>query len=92
VFGILGLDPRQHVAIDPRYFRPSEVDLLLGDPSKAKRLLNWKPKVNFKELARMMTEADWELAKQEKLLVEEEKRSPGKTKWGNSMVSRPRAE
>ncbi len=92
VFGILGLDPKKHVAIDPRYFRPSEVDLLLGDPSKAKRVLKWQPKVNFKELARMMTEADWELAKQEKLLVEEEKRSPARNKWGTSMVSRPRAE
>jgi GDPmannose 4,6-dehydratase len=92
VFGILGLDSRQHVAIDPRYFRPSEVDLLLGDPGKAKRVLNWQPKVSFKELARMMTEADWELAKQEKLLTDQEKRTAGGNKWGNSMVSRPRAE
>ncbi|HEY8746480.1 MAG TPA: GDP-mannose 4,6-dehydratase [Tepidisphaeraceae bacterium] len=92
VFGILGLDPKQHVAIDPRYFRPSEVDLLLGDPSKAKRILKWQPKVNFKELARMMTEADWELAKQEKLITDAEKKTVGGNKWGNSMVSRPRAE
>ena len=91
-FGVLGLDWKKYVEIDPRYFRPSEVDLLLGDPGKARKVLKWQPKVNFKELARMMTEADWELAKQEKLLVEEEKRSPVRNKWGTSMVSRPRAE
>jgi GDPmannose 4,6-dehydratase len=92
VFGLLGLDARKHVATDPRYFRPSEVDLLLGDATKARRVLKWEPKVTFKQLARMMTEADWEVAKQERLLVEEEKRSPRTTKWGNSMVSRPRSE
>jgi len=46
------------------------VDLLLGDASKAERELNWKPKVTFKALAQMMTEADWKVAKQEKLLAE----------------------
>ena len=58
VFGHLGLDWQQHVEIDPRYFRPSEVDLLLGDASKARRVLQWEPRVGFRELARMMTEED----------------------------------
>ncbi|HXE53885.1 MAG TPA: GDP-mannose 4,6-dehydratase [Tepidisphaeraceae bacterium] len=70
VFALVGLDPRKHVEIDPRYFRPSEVDLLLGDPSKAKRLLGWTPKVTFKQLAKRMTEADHELARQERMLAE----------------------
>jgi GDPmannose 4,6-dehydratase len=46
------------------------VDLLLGDASKAKRLLGWTPKVTFKDLAKMMTDADWELAKRERVLAE----------------------
>ena len=46
------------VAVDPRYFRPTEVDLLIGDPSKAKEKLGWEPKVKFKELAKMMVDAD----------------------------------
>ncbi len=57
-FGHLGLDYQQHVEIDPRYFRPAEVDLLIGDPAKAKAKLGWQPQVTFKELVRLMTEAD----------------------------------
>jgi len=68
VFGNLQLDWTKYVEVDPRYFRPSEVDLLLGDPAKATKLLNWQPKVTFKTLAKMMTDADWRLAKREKLL------------------------
>jgi GDPmannose 4,6-dehydratase len=68
VFGLLDLDWHKHVEIDPRYFRPAEVDLLLGDASKARRELGWEPKVTFKELARMMTQADWAIAKRERLL------------------------
>jgi GDPmannose 4,6-dehydratase len=49
--------------IDPKYFRPTEVDLLLGDPSKAKKVLGWEPKVKFDELVKIMTLADWDLAK-----------------------------
>jgi len=49
--------------IDPKYFRPSEVDLLLGDASKAEKVLGWKPKVKFNELVEIMTKADWELVK-----------------------------
>ena len=70
VFGYLNLDWHQYVAIDPKYFRPTEVDLLLGNPAKAKKVLNWQPKVSFKELARMMTESDWQLARKERLLKE----------------------
>ncbi|HYE20501.1 MAG TPA: GDP-mannose 4,6-dehydratase [Tepidisphaeraceae bacterium] len=70
VFGILGLDWQKHVEIDPRYFRPAEVDLLLGDAGKAKRVLKWEPQVTFKALAKMMTEADWELARRERYVKE----------------------
>jgi GDPmannose 4,6-dehydratase len=57
-FGHLDLDWNQHVEIDPRYFRPAEVDLLIGDSSKARQKLGWEPKITFKELARMMVDAD----------------------------------
>ena len=70
VFGLLQLDWKKYVAVDPRYFRPAEVDLLLGDASKARKVLGWTPKVTFKALARMMTEADWKLAKNEKLIAD----------------------
>src|SRR5262249_21793 len=70
VFEYLDLDWKQYVAVDPRYFRPAEVDFLLGDPSKAKRILKWKPRGTFKVLAQMMTESDWKLAKREKILAE----------------------
>ncbi len=69
VFGLLDLDWKQHVEVDPRYFRPSEVDLLLGDSSKARRALKWEPKVTFAQLAAMMTEADWKIAQREKLIA-----------------------
>jgi GDPmannose 4,6-dehydratase len=64
-FGHLGLDWEQYVEIDPRYFRPAEVDLLLGDPTKAKTILGWEPKVSFKELVRIMVESDMKLAERE---------------------------
>ncbi|HQY89903.1 MAG TPA: GDP-mannose 4,6-dehydratase, partial [Tepidisphaeraceae bacterium] len=70
VFGYLDLDWNKYVEIDPKYFRPTEVDLLLGDPSKAAKALNWKPKVTFKALAEMMIKTDWEMAKRERLLKE----------------------
>jgi GDPmannose 4,6-dehydratase len=59
-FGALELDWKKYVEIDPRYFRPTEVDHLHGDPSKAKRVLGWKPKVSFKGLIEMMVKADEE--------------------------------
>ncbi|HQU09412.1 MAG: GDP-mannose 4,6-dehydratase [Verrucomicrobia bacterium 21-51-4] len=64
-FGRLDLDWKEYVKHDPRYERPAEVDLLLGDASKAKKVLNWEPKVRFKELVNIMVDADLELAKQE---------------------------
>jgi len=70
VFGYLDLEWQKYVEIDARYYRPTEVDVLQGDASKAKRVLKWEPKVAFKELARMMTDADMEIAKQEKILKE----------------------
>ena len=57
-FGIVGLDWQKYVEIDPKYFRPAEVDLLIGDSSKAKQKLGWEPKVKFKDLVKMMVEAD----------------------------------
>ncbi len=70
VFNILELDPEQYVEIDPRYLRPTETDELLGDASKAREKLGWKPKVSFTALVRMMVMADWELAKEERILTE----------------------
>jgi len=64
-FGLLGLDWEQYVQFDARYERPSEVDLLIGDPAKAKRVLGWEPKVRFKDLVRIMVEADLKLAARE---------------------------
>ncbi len=57
-FSQVGLDWQKHVVVDPKYFRPAEVDILLGDPSKARAKLGWHPRVGFKELVRMMVEAD----------------------------------
>ncbi|MGA2499097.1 MAG: GDP-mannose 4,6-dehydratase [Tepidisphaeraceae bacterium] len=67
-FSLLGMDWTQHVEIDKRYLRPSEVDLLLGNPAKAGKKLNWKPRVLFKDLVKMMVESDLELARQERML------------------------
>ncbi|HEX7313465.1 MAG TPA: GDP-mannose 4,6-dehydratase [Pyrinomonadaceae bacterium] len=64
-FGYLGLDWEKYVEIDPRYFRPAEVDLLLGDPTKARTILGWEPKVSFKELVKIMVDSDMKLAERE---------------------------
>jgi len=64
-FGLLGLDWEKYVKYDTRYERPSEVELLIGDASKLKKQIGWEPKVKFKELVRIMTEADLELARRE---------------------------
>jgi GDPmannose 4,6-dehydratase len=61
-FGYVGLDWEKYVKIDPRYFRPTEVDYLLADPSLSQNELGWKPKVLFKELVRIMVDADLELS------------------------------
>jgi GDPmannose 4,6-dehydratase len=65
----LSLDWRKFVEIDPRYIRPTEVDHLLGDSSKARNPLKFEPKVNFEELVSMMVQHDLELAHQEKTLI-----------------------
>ena len=70
VFQKLNLDYQKHVIIDPKYFRPTEVDVLLGDSSKAKNILRWKPRVGFDQLIDMMIEADMEQAGKEKTLFE----------------------
>jgi GDPmannose 4,6-dehydratase len=68
-FGQVGLDYNDYVEIDPRYFRPAEVDLLLGDPAKAMKKLGWKPRTSFSQLVEMMVESDMELAAREKTLI-----------------------
>jgi GDPmannose 4,6-dehydratase len=59
-FSHVGLDWQEHVLVDPKFVRPAEVDHLIGNPAKAKRVLGWKPKVNFRQLVEMMVEADLE--------------------------------
>jgi GDPmannose 4,6-dehydratase len=54
------LNWEDYVEIDPRYFRPTEVDLLIGDPTKAKTVLGWEPEVSFKELVEIMVKADYD--------------------------------
>jgi GDPmannose 4,6-dehydratase len=67
-FGCVGLDAEDFIAIDPKYFRPTEVEQLLGDATKAKKKLGWAPTTSVEELARMMVESDMELAAREKTL------------------------
>jgi GDPmannose 4,6-dehydratase len=83
-FGQLDLDWQAHVEIDPRYYRPAEVDLLLGDPSKAQQKLGWKPRVSFKELVKLMVEHDLELARRERMIAEKEGRELNSKRWGAS--------
>jgi len=64
-FNYVGLDWKKYVQIDKRYFRPTEVDYLLGDGSKARKRLGWKPKVNFRQLVRMMVDSDMKVVVQE---------------------------
>jgi GDPmannose 4,6-dehydratase len=61
-FGYVGLDWREYVRIDPRYFRPNEVDFLMADYGKARQVLKWEPRVYFKDLVRVMVDADLEMA------------------------------
>ena len=64
-FSHLGLKWSSHVEVDPSFERPSEVDILLGDPTKVREVLGWKPRVTFRELARIMVDADLEAARKE---------------------------
>ena len=77
VFGHLDLDWEKYVEIDPRYFRPAEVELLLGDATKAREKLGWQPRVTFKELAAMMTDYDWEKAREQRVLAEHRQKQNG---------------
>ncbi len=65
-FARLGLDPAKYVEFDPRFMRPAEVDILIGDSGKANRILGWEPKIRFRQLVEMMVDADLELAEREK--------------------------
>lgn len=65
VFSYLDLDWQEYVEIDSYYFRPTEVDYLLGDATKARTKLNWEPKIGFQELVRLMTDHDLDLAERE---------------------------
>jgi GDPmannose 4,6-dehydratase len=64
-FAEVGLDPRDYVVIDPQFYRPAEVDILLADPAKAESQLGWKPRTNLSQLVRMMVASDLEIAKRE---------------------------
>ncbi len=68
-FEHLGLPSDEHVVVDPRYFRPSEVDLLLGDATKARQRLGWRPETSFRELVKLMVDHDWMLARDERTLA-----------------------
>jgi GDPmannose 4,6-dehydratase len=67
-FSYVGLDWREHVEIDPWYYRPAEVDLLVGDASKAKRKLGWEPRTRFRELVHLMVDADQSLLGKEETM------------------------
>ena len=69
-FACLDLEFEQYVGFDKKYERPAEVDLLIGNPQKAKSKLNWEPKTTFKELVSLMVEEDMKIAQQEKALSE----------------------
>ena len=84
VFARLGMDYRDHVEMDKRYFRPTEVNALLGDASKAHKKLGWKPKVTFEKLIDMMIAADMDLAKREKTLLDAG-HNTGKRNSGNGI-------
>jgi GDPmannose 4,6-dehydratase len=81
-FGHLGLDWEKYVEIDPRYFRPAEVDLLLGDPTKARTILGWEPKVGFKELVKIMVDSDMRLAEREQRARQHEGEFATTGGWG----------
>jgi GDPmannose 4,6-dehydratase len=57
-FAHVGLDPQEHVKVDPRFLRPAEVEHLIGDASKAREKLGWQPRTSFEELVRMMVDSD----------------------------------
>jgi GDPmannose 4,6-dehydratase len=89
-FGYVDMDWHDYVRIDPRYYRPTEVDYLEADTSKAKKQLDWEPKIKFHELVRIMVDADLELAGQEapgegQRIIEE--KFSGWHRWEDQVVS-----
>ncbi len=90
-FGYLKMDWRDYVRIDPRYFRPTEVDYLLCNPSRAKKELNWSPKIDFKNLVRIMVDADMELAglesPREGHRILQERFMDGWHRWDHQVIS-----
>jgi len=83
-FAYLDLDWQQYVEVDPKYFRPAEVDLLLGDASKARTKLGWEPKVDFNQLVKLMVDHDLALAKHEAEAQETQTATvAAKTRWGS---------
>jgi len=64
-FGYVDLDYRDYVVQDERFMRPAEVDLLIGDSTRARKALGWRPKTNFQELVQMMVDADLQLLKEQ---------------------------
>jgi GDPmannose 4,6-dehydratase len=82
-FGYLDLDWQRHVEIDPRYFRPAEVDLLLGDAGKARRELGWEPKVTFDQLVKLMVDHDLKLAKAESANAQTNELATAGARWSS---------
>jgi GDPmannose 4,6-dehydratase len=82
-FGYLDLDWQRHVEIDPRYFRPAEVDLLLGDAGKARRKLGWEPKVTFDQLVKLMVDHDLKLAKAESANAQTNELATAGARWSS---------
>ena len=80
-FGYLDLDWKEHVEIDPRYYRPAEVDVLMGDATKAREALGWTPRVQFKELVRLMVDHDMGLATRERA-INERSGQTNTSSWG----------
>ena len=74
-FSYAGLDWKKYVEIDQRYFRPTEVDVLIGDSRKARRKLKWKPKVNFQQLVHMMVDADMDVVHKQLYGIQGESRN-----------------
>ena len=92
-FGYADMDWHKYVEIDPRYYRPTEVDFLMADPTRSKQRLDWEPKVKFHELVRIMVDADLELARLEcpgegKKVVDE--KFSGWHRWEDQVVSMER--
>ena len=89
-FSHAGLDWEKHVEIDPKYFRPTEVDFLQGDSSKARKALNWQPKTSFSQLVQMMVASDIRLAEEERLVYDRKyvtASESSSTPWKQRVVS-----